>query len=789
MKHIIFALFVVVMFTSFSQQGKDLSPNDKIGLCLSGGGAKGLAHIGILKLIDSLGIKIDYITGTSMGSVIGGLYAAGYTGKQIDSLSRTVDWGIILNQYVPANEINMDEKDEYTKYIAEIPYYNKQFNVTGIIEGQSLQELFTRLTRHVNHITDFNKLPIPYRCMAVDILTMQPVELAEGNLALAMRSSMSIPTVFRPVEWGEYLLVDGGVMVNFPVQQLQKMGANFIIGSYTGGRLMSASELNTIDKLLVQSSSFYGIQEAKDDIEACNIFNNITPNMTEYSAGDFKFSDQIIDKGNEVATVVRPDLIKLAKEYHDFHGNYQRKALKVSDQSFLVKSIQIEGISSKEKEDFILKRINVKLGDSTTFEALDKSVVDAYSNRYFSKVYYNVYQDSTGARIVLHAVEDYNARFKGSIHYDNIFGAGIFLNFTLRNYLGKNSRLVVSADLAESLKFKVNYRKYLRSSRFSSFTSYYNEDIQQKFYTAQGGLQDTYKNKYHAASTALSYNINVPSTVSLGALFEYSSLKPVFDDQSLNSLVIDKVDCNIYSAFLNYQRNTLNSLYYPTKGSQLFVENRLTLSTTEKFKGYFTITDSLGLNPVKYPLDLKYKYNPSYRVSVLFDDYIPIHKKISLAFSIKSGIIVQDIYEIRDTNIITLANESSFAEYFSIGGINITSRNGTVDLWGYRNGEIIASAFSSLRLGFQWECTSKLFLTPFANLFYSSTDLNDFIDNLGYAFDYTSKEPTQALNYLNSFCYGLNVRYKTVLGPINVNVSKVNNFSKPTVSLSIGYYL
>lgn len=791
MKTLVIAFLLCCSFFTYGQKETNFKPGDKIGLCLSGGGAKGLAHIGILKLIDSLGIKIDYITGTSMGSVIGGLYAAGYTGKQIDSLARTADWELILNQYVPADNINMDEKDEYSKYIAEIPFSNGKFNFTGVIDGQSLQELFTRLTRHVNHITDFNKLPIPYKCMAVDILTMKPIELDSGNLALAMRSSMSIPTVFRPIKWNDYLLVDGGIMVNFPVKQLKAMGADFIIGSYTGGRLMEEDELNTINKLLIQSSSFYGIKEAKDDIEACNIFNNLTKNMLEYGAGDFKYAQRIIDKGVDVAKLVRPQLTKLAGQFHAYYGKYRKPDLIDTNPKFIVKSIFIEGVSSYETEEFILKRLRLKPGDTTTFEEIDKSVIDAYSNRYFSKVYYTVLQDSTNhADVKLQVIEDFKIAFKGSIHYDNEYGAGIFLNFTARNLLGKNSRVVVSIDLAESLKFRANYRKYIRASRFSTFTSFYNESIKQNYFTSNGGLQDTYRNKYNMLSTALSYNINVQSSAYLGVMYEVSSLKPMFEDLSLNQLKIKKVVGNVFSIFMNYQRNNLNNLFYPVKGSNLFFENRFALFTYEDLSGETSFEDSTSSSGIStLTIRGKYKFNPSYRVALTYDKYFKLHRKISIPISFKTGFVFNNLYHIMSTEKYpVLESSTSFAEYFSVGGINTTSRNGAVDLWGYRNGEISTKAFYSVRIGIQWECVRKLFVTPYLNMLYSGDEVVDFGNNIKHAFDFSKKDPNATPGYTNSIGYGINIRFKTILGPINLNVSKVSSFSKPTAFLSIGYY-
>jgi NTE family protein len=790
MKVLLFTLLIFCSFFSFGQKEINLKPGAKIGLCLSGGGAKGLAHIGILKLIDSLGIKIDYITGTSMGSVIGGLYAAGYTGNQIDSIARTADWEIILNQYVPADNINMDEKDEYGKYIVEIPFVHGHFNFTGVIDGQSLQELLTRLTKHVNNVSDFNKLPIPYKCMAVDILTMKPIEIDSGNLALAMRSSMSIPTIFRPIKWNNYLLVDGGLMVNFPVKQLQAMGADFIIGSYTGGRLMDKDELNTINKLLIQSSSFYGIQEAKDDIEACNIFNNLTTNMLEYNAGDFKYAEQIIDKGIDVVKLIRPQLIKLSNQFHKLNGTYARPSLIYSNPRFLVRSICIEGVSSGETEQFILNRLNLRSGDSTSFKELDNSIIDAYSNRYFTKVYYSVTEDSIkGADIKLHVIEDFQMAFKGSVHYDTEYGAGVFLNFTGRNLLGKNSRIVLSVDLAESLKFRANYRKYIRASRFSTFTSFYNESIKQKFFTANGGLQDTYKNKYNMLSTALAYNINVQSTASIGVMYEVSSLKPLFDDQALDEVHVRKIDGNIFSAFLNYQRNTYNSLFYPIKGSNLVFENRFALLSDEQIKSDISSLDTVGNKIIKQSFKDKVKFNPSYRASFIFEKYFKIVSRISLITSFKTGVVLNQLFKLKNaSNVPTAENETSFAEYFNIGGINTTSRTGSVDLWGYRNGEIASKAFYTLRFSVQWEVIHKLFVTPYVNVLYSTASIDDFGKNIQYAFDYSKKDQLKTYDYTSSIGYGINLRFKTILGPINLNVSKISGFNKPTAFLSVGYY-
>lgn len=788
-------LFLLFFFSNFCHAQEEAKPivlkeNDKIGLCLSGGGAKGLAHIGLLKLIDSLGIKIDFITGTSMGSVIGGLYAAGYTGNQIDSIARTADWEIILNQYVPADQINMDEKDEYTKYIAEIPFEHGRLNFTGILDGQAIQNLFTRLTHHVNNVTDFNKLPIPFKCMAVDILTMKPVILDSGSLALAMRASMSIPTVFKPIKWNNYLLVDGGVMINFPVRQLKEMGADFVIGSYTGGRLFEEHEMNTINKLLIQSSSFYGINEASEDIALCNIFNDLTHNMLEFGAGDFKYSNRIIDKGIAVSKQVLPQLQELEKQFRRFHGNYRRKRFQDNQESIIVNNLLIEGVSAPKLQKFILKRIRLSPGDTTNLDELDAMMIDAYSNRYLSKVYYTVEALGDGkSNVIIHAVPDYKIAFKGSLHYDTELGAGIVLNFTARNWLGANSRLVASIDLAESPKYRLNYRKYMNSSRFSWYSSFVSETIKQRFYTQNGNLEDTYKSNFNTFFTGFAYNINVQSTVTLGMQAESNIYKPMFVNSQVNTIIAKRIQSNFMGLQASYQRNTLDNLYFPKKGMSFTLENRLALRTKDRLVGELVEEDSIG-TVSRTPFDNNILYHPSNRITVQLNHFIYVNKQQSFFYLFNAGLLTQNLYkysfQIDSTTDFLASNSHSFSEYYQLGGQDPNIRSSYLNFYGLKTGEISANVFTSVHIGYQWEVVPKVLLQPYVNFLYGANSINDFGEKLGYAFNFT-KKASYSEAYINLLGAGINVRVKTVLGPINFSVSKINRYDKMRFYLSIGY--
>src|SRR5580704_10702954 len=233
-------LFLCCLLLSGSAFGQDtaISSRPKIGLVLSGGGAKGLAHIGILKAIDSAGLKIDYITGTSMGSIIGGLYAIGYSADSIEKIASRIDWDLILSNQSRMRSMIMDEKDEYGKYDIELPWVNHWFRFsTGVIEGQELWLKFSELFRPVYNIKDFSKFSIPFRCVATDVSTGDAVVLDTGEIVSALRASMAIPSIFTAVEYGGHKLVDGGVVRNFPVKDVREMGAQIVIGDNVAGPL------------------------------------------------------------------------------------------------------------------------------------------------------------------------------------------------------------------------------------------------------------------------------------------------------------------------------------------------------------------------------------------------------------------------------------------------------------------------------------------------------------------------------------------------------------------------
>jgi Predicted esterase of the alpha-beta hydrolase superfamily len=253
---VIIALFCLSAATCYSAKRE----RPKVAIVLSGGGAKGMAHIGALEVIKKVGIPIDYYVGTSMGSIIGGLSAIGYSPEQLDSMVRLQNWTMLLSDKIPRANQNMEEREANEKYVISVPFGStmKLHQGGGLIKGQNLANLFSELTIGYHDSLDFNKLPVPFACVSDNIVTGKEVNFHSGILAQAMRASMAIPGVFTPVRIDSMVLVDGGVINNYPANVAKRMGADIIIGIDVQSKLKNASELSSTSSILGQLVNLMG---------------------------------------------------------------------------------------------------------------------------------------------------------------------------------------------------------------------------------------------------------------------------------------------------------------------------------------------------------------------------------------------------------------------------------------------------------------------------------------------------------------------------------------------------
>ncbi|MCJ7802687.1 MAG: patatin-like phospholipase family protein [Candidatus Marinimicrobia bacterium] len=384
----IFILIFVFLSGLYSQtQNIELKNPSKIGLVLSGGGAFGFAHIPVLKTLDSLEIPIDYIAGTSMGGIAGALYSIGYTGEEIEQIAKSVDWEELFSDRPSRDFVPYFIKKDDGKY--QFSFGVEGYKIlppSGVVRGQKISLLFSELTYAYEKIPDFDHLPIPYRCIAVDLLTGNEVVLKKGSLAKAMRSTMSIPTAFSPVIWGDSLLIDGGLLNNIPVDVIQEMGADFIIAVNVGRPLKSRNELRSMFSVLEQTVSIPAIRKKDENLKNVDIY--IEPDLRGYNLAVFsqKNIEDIIAMGKEAVKNTLPDLIALKDQY------FIREEIKLSQVN--QNTIKVHGVNITGNSILSFKKLydlfDIKPGDDFYIDTLASHITKMHETGAFKSIKYKI---------------------------------------------------------------------------------------------------------------------------------------------------------------------------------------------------------------------------------------------------------------------------------------------------------------------------------------------------------------------------------------------------------------
>lgn len=290
-------------------------PRKKVGLVLSGGGAKGVAHVGVIKVLEEAGIPIDYIAGTSMGAIVGGLYAIGYTTKDLDSLFRSQDWMSLLSDRVPRTDRTFVEKRNMDTYIISLPLYrdNSMKLPVGVVAGQNVFNMLTELTIGYHENYDFSRMPIPFSAVAYDMAKGREYVARSGSLPIAIRASMSIPGAFEPVMLDSMCLVDGGIYNNFPADVVKDMGAEVIIGVDLFGGLKDAEGLQTILDLVDQITTFLGREKYAENLKIPDLY--LHPDIHPYNSASFTAAaiDTLLERGEREARKNWDKIVELRK--------------------------------------------------------------------------------------------------------------------------------------------------------------------------------------------------------------------------------------------------------------------------------------------------------------------------------------------------------------------------------------------------------------------------------------------------------------------------------------------
>jgi len=450
---VLFTLLVLFPEKSFSQEKKgDSIKRPKIGLVLSGGGAKGFAHIGVLKVLEEAGIKIDYIGGTSMGSVIGGLYASGYNASQIDSIFKKTNFDELINDYIPRSSKNFYGKKNDELYAIVLPFSNFRIGIPeALSKGMYNYNLLSSLTRNVRHVRDFNKLPTPFLCIGTNIETGEEVLLNKGNLVQAMMASAAFPSLFTPVEIDGNLLVDGGVVNNYPIKEVRNMGADIIIGVDVQDDLMKRKNLKNATRILVQITNLQSIDKMKSKIKDTDVY--IKPDIRDYGVVSFDKGEQIIRKGEEAAFAVYEKIKSLVNE----DNFYKKPKLKITTDTIEIKKINSDQLDNYTKE-YIRGKLRFKPGSNITYDDLKTGINNLNATQNFSTISYCLQPDGKQDDLDLVLKENPTQTYlKLGLHYDGLYKSAVLLNLTHKKTFLKNDVTSVDIILGDNFRYDLNY--------------------------------------------------------------------------------------------------------------------------------------------------------------------------------------------------------------------------------------------------------------------------------------------------------------------------------------------
>lgn len=741
----VFLLFLLQVIFAFSQQDSTASKDIKVGLVLSGGGAKGFAHVGVLKVLEEAGVRIDHIGGTSMGAIVGSLYASGYSAKELDSIILSFNYDELMQDELPRRSKSIYQKENTEKYALTLPFKNKVLTLPlAVSKGQNVSNLLSKLTEHVHGVSDFSELPIPFFCMATNLETGKSEVLDKGYLPEAVRASGSFPTLLDPVEIDSKLLTDGGVMNNFPVDIMKQKGVDIVIGVDVQDRLDDKNQLNTAPKIIMQIVNFQMYDDLEQKRRDTDLY--IHPDISEFTVVSFDLARQIIDKGEEAAKS-QLSLLKKIAEQQSLNPKKEIKRNAIAEELH-IKKVNITGLKHYTDE-YVLSKLNLKDLKPLTYKKFNEGINNLSATGNFRNIQYKfIHHPDNELELSMNIREQEISSFlQFGIHYDDLYKTAALVNFTSKHAIFDND--VFSADiiLGDNIRFNLDYFidngfhwSYGIKARYNSF--------KKPFFA--GSVDPNVDASLGVSKIPLDYNdftvqafiqtaFNRDLALKLGTEGKHINIyyEKIIDDDSFNEYIDNTHYLNLFASLI---LDTQDDKDFPKKGLYLFADYKTYLVATSNKESVLSVDD--------------------------FDPFSQLKGKISTAISFN-----RFTTEFVSEAGITIGTSPRVFDYF-LGGNNRNFINNFSSFYGYDVADLSERAYLKSALTFRYE--------PFKNQFASVTAnvarLTDDIFNEGRIFE-DSK-----------LGYGIGYGFKSPIGPIEVKYTWSPDTSKNFWFFNVGFW-
>ena len=558
-------LFSIFFSVNSYTQTNETAKRPKIGLVLSGGGAKGFAHIGVLKVLEQAGVKIDYIGGTSMGAVVGGLYASGYNASQIDSIFKSTNFDELIQDYIPRTSKSFYEKRNDEMYAISLPFNKFSVGVPiALSKGMYNYNLLAKLTNSVRDINNFEKLPIPFVCIATDIETGKEVVLKKGYLPQALLASSAFPTLFSPVEIDGRILIDGGVTNNYPIEEVRKMGADFIIGVDVQDDLKDRNSLKEATRILVQISNLQMIESMKQKIAKTDIY--LKPDIRDFTVISFSEGEEIIKKGEESAFAVYEQIKKLSSG-----ENFVLQQKKLENDSIYLDNISIKNLKNYTRS-YVIGKLGFKPGSTISYDDLRDGINKLNSTQNFSAISYSINKNSSNCDdLNVFLTESTNKTFlKFGLHYDGLYKSAVLVNLTQKKTLFKNDVFSLDIGLGDNVRYNLDYYidngfyfSFGFKSRYNSFNRNVSTDFNDGQLFEQFGINSLNIDFSDVTNQAYVQTIFAQKFL-IGSGLEFKHLKIKSKTLETTNQIFE--DSNYTSVFGYLKYDSFDNKYFPKKG-------------------------------------------------------------------------------------------------------------------------------------------------------------------------------------------------------------------------------
>lgn len=723
--------FPTLIVTAYPQQNRK-----KVGVVLSGGGAKGLAHIKALQVIEEAGIPIDLVVGTSMGSIVGGLYAIGYTPNQLDSMVRKQHWGFLLSDRVKRGDLSLSNRELSEKYVLSFPFIKKPKDAIsgGFIKGENLTSLFSSLTVGYHDSIDFNRLPIPFACVANDIVTGEQIVFHHGELATVMRASMAIPGVFTPVRLKNMVLVDGGISNNYPADVAKAMGADIIIGVDVQSKLKEANQLNSAPEIIGQIVDITCQSNYQENIDMTDVY--IKVNVEGYSSASFTPTaiDTLMKRGEDAARNQWEALLTLKKKIgisQDFeikpHGPYNPLSIL---RKIYIKQISFFGVEEQDKK-WLMKKGRLEENKETSIQQIELVLNQLRGNQSYSGVSYKLTKTDDGYNLSFFIEEKYEKQINLGVRFDSNEIATLLINGTTRLNTRTPSRVSITGRLGKRYAGRVDYILEPLQQRNITLSYLYQYNDLNIYRNGSRSYNVTYS--YHMGDLSLSDVWHKNLRLSAGIRFEYYHYKDFLFRKPEYTINVPSEHFLSYYVQLHY--NTFDRGYFPNKGNDFKVSHTI---YTDNFLQYK-------------------KHTPFSALSLSWNNVIPITTRFSILPSIYSRVLIGRDFPYPYYNILGGASPGMYEPQ-------------QLPFEGMADIELLDNALTVASLKFRQRMGSVHYLTLTANCALSN---NHFFKTL-------KSKPI----YGGSIAYGLN----SAFGPIEFSIGYSNRTQKVNSYINLGFY-